>query len=131
MSPRSQEFMDQARERVTAARELLDAKHLEPAVSVAYYAMLNAARAVLSENDEHARTHGGTWHLFRQRYVVTDAFDQDLYTLAARAQKAREQGDYEAVTPDPQEAQTIVDGAGNFVIAVEAMTAPSDPDSTD
>jgi uncharacterized protein (UPF0332 family) len=124
VSPRSQEFMDQARERVVAARELFDANHLEPAVSVAYYAMLNAARAVLSEDDEHARTHGGAWHLFRQRYVVTGAFDQGLYTLATRAQKTREQGDYEAVTPDPEEAQTIVDGAGDFLIAVEAMTAP-------
>lgn len=124
MSPRSQEFMDQARDRLQLAEMALKTGHLEGAVSAAYYAMLYAARAVLSENDEHARTHRGTWHLFHQRYVVTDAFDQGLYALASRAQKTREQGDYEAVTPDPQEAQTIVDGAGDFVIAVEAMTAP-------
>jgi hypothetical protein len=28
-------------------------------------AMLYAARAALSEGDEHARTHRGTWNLFR------------------------------------------------------------------
>ncbi|MBW8060794.1 MAG: HEPN domain-containing protein, partial [Solirubrobacterales bacterium] len=33
---------------------------LAGAVSIAYYAMLYAARAALSEDDEHARTHGGT-----------------------------------------------------------------------
>lgn len=113
--------MDQARERTVAAQELLDAGHLEPAVSVAYYAMLNAARAALSEDDEHARTHRGTWHLFRERYVVTDAFDEKLHTLAASAQQARERGDYEAVTPDPAEAKKIVEGASTFTSAVERM----------
>lgn len=121
MSPRSEEFMDQARDRLALAREILDSGHLEGAVSAAYYGMLYAARAALSEQDEHARTHAGTWHLFRQRYVVTGAFDQHLYTLAHRAQKAREQGDYEAVTPEPEEATAIVEGAAAFVGGVERM----------
>lgn len=45
MSPRSLEFMEQARDRLSAARESLDAKHLGVAVSIAYYAMLYAARS--------------------------------------------------------------------------------------
>lgn len=113
--------MDQARDRVAMAREVLAAGHLEGAVSSAYYAMLYAARAALSESDEHARTHSGTWNLFRQRYVVTDAFDQDLYSLAHRAQAAREQGDYEAITPDPKKAESIVNGAADFLAAIEEM----------
>lgn len=121
MSPRSGEFMDQARDRVAAAREALGAGHLEVAVSAAYYAMLYAARAALSEDDEHARTHSGTWHLFRERYVTTGAFDEDLHSLAHRAQQAREGGDYEAITPEPEKAQEIVAGAGEFVAAVERM----------
>lgn len=119
MSPRSNEFMDQARDRVAMAREVLASGHLEGAVSAGYYAMLYAARAALSERDEYARTHRGTWHLFRDRYVTTDAFDQQLYELAQKSQTARERGDYEAVTPDRAEAQEIVDGAGNFIAAVE------------
>jgi uncharacterized protein (UPF0332 family) len=115
--------MDQARERLTAAREALDAGHLTVAVSVAYYAMLNAARAALSEQDEYARTHGGTWKLFRQRYVVTDAFDQSLFARAHQAQEAREQGDYEAVTPSADDARGHVESAGEFVAAVEQMLA--------
>ena len=74
MSPRSVEFMDQARDRAVIARVLLAAGHPEGAVSAAYYAMLYAARAALSEGDEYARTHGGTWHLFFERYVTTGAF---------------------------------------------------------
>ena len=123
MSPRSGEFMDQARDRVVAARQALAAGHAEVAVSAAYYAMLYAARAALSEQDEHARTHSGTWHLFRERCVTTGAFDEGLHSLAHQAQEAREGGDYEAITPEPRKAEAIVSGAGEFVAAVERMLA--------
>jgi uncharacterized protein (UPF0332 family) len=113
--------MDQARDRAVSARELLASGHLEVAVSAAYYAMLYAARAALSESDEYARTHGGTWHLFHERYVTTGAFDQHLHTLAQGAQRTRQEGDYEAVTPDRGEAERLVAGAANYVAAVEDM----------
>ena len=103
------------------AREVLTSGHLEGAVSAAYYAMLYAARAALSERDEYSRTHSGTWHLFHDRYVVTGAFDQHLHALAHRAQRAREGGDYEAITPERAEAETIVRGAAEYVAAVEKM----------
>jgi uncharacterized protein (UPF0332 family) len=115
--------MDQARDRVVSGRELLASGHLEVAVSAAYYAMLYAARAALSERDEYARTHGGTWHLFHERYVVNGAFDQHLHALAHDAQRTREGGDYEAITPDRGEAERIVAGAADYVAAVERMLA--------
>lgn len=121
MSPRSEEFMDQARDRAELARMALASEHLEGAVSAAYYAMLYAARAALSERDEYARTHGGTWHLFHERYVTTGAFDQDLHALAHRAQRAREGGDYEAVTPPRADAEAFVVGAADYIAAVEHM----------
>jgi uncharacterized protein (UPF0332 family) len=121
VSPRSQEFMEQARDRVAAAAQMLSAEHLEAAVSAAYYSMLYAARAALSEQGEHARTHRGTWNLFRSRYVVTDAFDAELFTLAQHAQAAREGGDYEAVRPSRAEADRYVSGAADFIAAVERM----------
>jgi len=121
VSPRSEEFIDQARDRAQLAREALAAGHREGAVSAAYYAMLYAARAALSEDDESARTHRGTWNAFRLRYVITDAFDAALLTLAQHAQAAREGGDYEAVTPSEEEARRYVDGAAEFLAAVERM----------
>jgi uncharacterized protein (UPF0332 family) len=115
--------MDQARDRARLAQEALASGHREGAVSAAYYAMLYAARAALSEHDEYARRHGGTWHLFHARFVATGAFDQQLHALAQQAQEAREQGDYEAIAPDPGEARRYVDGAAEFVAAVERMLA--------
>jgi uncharacterized protein (UPF0332 family) len=85
--------------------------------------MLYAARAALSERDEHARTHRGTWNLFRTTYVTTDAFDAKLFTLAQHAQAAREGGDYEAVKPSRDEAERYVAGAGEFLVAIERMLA--------
>jgi uncharacterized protein (UPF0332 family) len=121
VSPRSEEFVEQARDRLAAAREALVADHPGVAVSVAYYSMLYAARATLSEDDENARTHRGTWNLFRIKYVATDAFDAALFTLAQHAQVAREGGDYQAVTPSEDEAERYVAGAGDFLAAVEQM----------
>lgn len=123
MSPRSREFIEQARDRLAAASEALSADHRGVAVSVAYYSMLYAARATLSEDDENARTHRGTWNLFRIKYVATDAFDAALFTLAQHAQVAREGGDYQAVTPSQEEAESYVRGAGDFLEAVEQMLA--------
>lgn len=121
MSPRSEDFIESGRTRLLGARHALAAGDLDLAVSAAYYAMLYAARAALSEHDEHARRHGGTWNLFFQRFVTTGAFDQGLHNLAQRAQKSREGADYEAITPDPAEAQSYVEGAAEFIAAVERM----------
>jgi len=121
VSPRSEEFVEQARDRLAAAREALAAGHRGVAVSVAYYSMLYAARATLSEDDENARSHRGTWNLFRIKYVTTDAFDAALFTTAQHAQVAREGGDYAAVTPSEEEARRYVEGATDFLAAVERM----------
>lgn len=121
MSPRSEGFMDQARDRVELARMAFGTGHLEAAVSAAYYAMLYAARAALSEHEEYARRHGGTWGLFHQRFVATGAFDQHLHALAQQAQEAREGADYEAKTPPAEEAKRYVEGAAEFVAAIERM----------
>jgi uncharacterized protein (UPF0332 family) len=119
--------MDQARDRVALARMALASGHLEGAVSAASYAMLYAARAALSEHDEYARSHGGTWHLFRKRFVLGGAFDQRHYQLAQEAQEAREGGDYEAITPDRGKAEEIVAGAAEFITAIEGVTAEETP----
>jgi uncharacterized protein (UPF0332 family) len=113
--------MDQARDRLAVAQEVIESGHPAAATSSAYYAMLNAARAALSERDEHAKTHAGAWTLFSSTFVATGEFDQELSALARRAKTARERGDYEAAPPTSEEASGYVDGATRFLAAVEAM----------
>lgn len=114
--------MDTAVARLALARVGLAA---DPAgaLSAAYYAALNAARAALSERDRYARTHGGTWHLFRDEFVSTGAFDAQLAAAAAALQKQREAADYEAARPSEGDAAAALETAERFVGAVQAMLA--------
>jgi uncharacterized protein (UPF0332 family) len=131
MSPRSEEFMEQARDRLADAQAILRTAHPAVVVSAAYYGMLYAARAALSERGEFAKTHSGTWTLFSQVFVAPGAFDQSLSALARRAKDAREQGDYEAAPPTAEEAAEYVNGAGEFIAAIESMLTGSEPKRED
>lgn len=124
--------MDEARDRLEVARQVVKSGHPGSVVNAAYYAMLNAARAALSERGEHAKTHSGTWTLFSATFVATGEFDRDLSVLARKAKDAREKGDYEAAPPSAQEAAEFVAGAAEFVTAIESLLLDAgDPDSTD
>ncbi len=123
MSPRSAEFLARARDGAASARTLVGAGHAATAVSTAYYSMLYAARAALSERDRHARSHAGTWALFREEFVVSGQFDAEFAQAAQRAQARREASDYAAESFDVSEAAELVATAERFVAAVERLTA--------
>ena len=93
------------------------------AVSAAYYAMLYAARAALSERERYAKTHSGTWSLFRETFVQDGRFDPVLVRKADQTQELREAGDYDARAVSQQEAATVPAHAEEFVQAVERMLA--------
>jgi uncharacterized protein (UPF0332 family) len=115
--------MTEARERLQSARDSLEADHAGTAASAAYYAMLYAARAALSEQDKRAKTHRGIWHVFREQFVLPGRFEQETLTMAQRAQSIREQSDYEAESPTADEAAHMLGQAEEFVAAVEQMLA--------
>lgn len=121
MSPRSEEFMQQARDRLADAEAILGTAHPAVVVSAAYYGMLYAARAALSERGEFAKTHSGTWTLFSQVFVAPGEFDRRLSALARRAKDAREEGDYEAAPASPEEAAELVKGTAEFIGAIEEL----------
>lgn len=123
MSPRSEEFMASAHERVHAARAALAAGFPSVAVSAAYYAALYAARAALSEEDQYAKTHRGVWKLFGERFVSSERFDPELYAAARRIQELREAGDYDAREISVEQAQAVVTDVESFVGGVVEMLA--------
>jgi len=113
--------MQQARDRLTDAQAIIGTAHSAVVVSAAYYGMLYAARAALSERGEFAKTHSGTWTLFSQVFVAPGEFDQQLSALARRTKDAREEGDYEAAPPSAEEAAEFVKGAAEFIAAIERL----------
>jgi uncharacterized protein (UPF0332 family) len=113
--------MAEARRALQAAHVLLDSPVASRAVSDAYYAMLYAARAALSEEDLSAKTHRGTWDLFHRTFVAAGRFDQHLLADARSVQREREDADYDAIPSSPADARRIVELAERFVVAIEAM----------
>ena len=120
MSPRSAEFLNAARRRLIAANGAVE-DDAATALSAAYYAMLYAARAALSERDTYAKTHVGIWHEFRRAFVESGLFDADLLTEAQKVQPERERADYEAWLPPEDEAWRVIEIARTFFAAVEAL----------
>lgn len=125
MSPRSAEYLDEARRRLRTARAALGVDDPGGAASAAYYAMLYAARAALSEEDRQARTHAGNWGAFRESFVATGRFSEQAFRRGPYAQELREAGDYQARAPSREAAQAIVVDAERFVAEVGAMIDPA------
>lgn len=128
MSPRSAEFMEAGRRRLALARTALKTDP-SGALSAAYYAMLYAARAALSERDIHARTHAGTWHELRRVFGETGLLDLELIAEAQRVQPEREQSDYDAWTAPAEEAERVIELAERFIEAVGSATDDQPPQS--
>lgn len=118
MTPRSEEFAAEARERLAAARDSLDHNHYSAAVGLAYYAMLYATRAALSERDLHAKTHTGTWSLFSKEFVKGGSFDRALASKAHDVERLRYGADYDAADISREQADTALENAQRFVEAV-------------
>jgi uncharacterized protein (UPF0332 family) len=115
--------MASAKERVRAAEAALASGFPSVAVSAAYYAALYAARAALSEEDRHAKTHTGVWGLFGESFVSSGRFDSQLFAEARRVQELREAADYDAREIADEQAREIVAAAESFVSGVAAMLA--------
>jgi uncharacterized protein (UPF0332 family) len=113
--------MARAHDQLAAARASLSSGFPPAALSLAYYAMLYAARAALSEEDRYAKTHAGTWLLFERTFAETNRFDRDLFRSAQRTLPVRLETDYEARDVTPSEAQGVIELAGRFVKAIEAL----------
>lgn len=110
-----------AHERLTGARASLQAASPSSAVSLAYYAILYAARAALSEEDKNAQTQRGTWKLFRESFVESEGFDRELFERAQATQRDREAADYDAQRVSDERAQEVVALAERFAAAVEEL----------
>ncbi len=129
MSPRSDELIEAARRRLAAASVVVD-QDPSAALSAAYYAMLYAARAALSERDVTAKTHRGVWHELRRVFVETGELDADLASAVQKIQPEREQADYDAWFAPAADATNAIELAQRFLAAIEELGGPSQSEDT-
>lgn len=121
---RTREYLTVARRHLADAHLIAGSGSAEAVIHDAYYAALNAARALLSEDDRFARGHGGTWNAILERYVEAGRMDASLPSRAAALQEKREQADYGPRTPaEPFPHFESADGAEALEVAKSFLAA--------
>lgn len=117
VSERTEEYLRDARECLAGAQALLEAEVHNRAISEAYHAMFLAAGAALSEEDEFARSHDGTWHLHHDVFVRTGRFPADLHAGARQTETWRLDVDYRGGRYSVDQATETVELAERFLTA--------------
>lgn len=109
-----------AEERHADARHLFEGERYSGAVSSSYYAVFNAAKALLIEEDSRPKTHQGVsselGRLFR------DELEPETTRRYSRLQTQRERADYDPGEDfDRDEARSAVRFSEKFVSGVQEM----------
>jgi uncharacterized protein (UPF0332 family) len=114
-------LVTRARAAARSARLLLDEGDTIGAVSRAYYAMFDLARAALHDIDPKlaaAKTHATIISRFSKHMVQDRGFPQNLGRALRRAFDARLVADYSDTATTIEEAKEVVDAMDEFLAAV-------------
>jgi hypothetical protein len=115
-------LVEMAKENLQSAHLQLKEGFLRGAVSSAYYAAFNIAKAVLIKNGKVSKTHSGTLRLFGQEFVKKGKIDKKYGQLLNNLLEERTEADYEALrTFRRSEAEEAISLANDFVEAVKKL----------
>lgn len=126
MDPNRRELIDaelrNARERLRAARSLLDAGLTPDTISRAYYAAFHAAKAALTLHGLHAESHVGLRTLFGLNLVDKKVVDRRLGKILVELSERRESADHDVWSGmDIEDARKSVQDASEFIETIEAL----------
>lgn len=122
MTAVQQALLEKARRALAAARAGVARDDAETAINRAYYATFYAAQAALDTFDEHPKTHTGVLRRFQHHFVQPGRLPLATGGILAHAFDLRQRADYDAfATFETRRASDLVDDAGQFVQAVEAL----------
>jgi len=114
--------LESAREKLSAAGDLLEKRHYKDSVSRSYYAIFTAARALLATKRLDSSKHSGVIALFNQHFVKTGAVPKVASKWLERAKLYREQADYgDFYIVSAQEAEAQVQSAREFIEEIETV----------
>lgn len=121
---RIKEIIRKSHQRLTSADALLKIGNYADSISRSYYAVLDAARAVLINDKIYPKSHAGTIAQFHQRYIKTKKISEKFGKMLSTIEKARTEADYEfEVSFTKSEAKQKLDQAKGFVKQVEEYLA--------
>jgi len=116
----SRDLMEKAKEKLQAARLLIDANLFGDSISRSYYAILHAADAALATKGFVAKSHEGTESLFGFHFMRSGLVDAKFKGLIKQTHKLRNQADYQhQVRFTRDDAERWFQRAQEFVAAID------------
>jgi len=111
--------LKRARQHLKSARELLINEDFADSVSRSYYAIFQAARALLATEQLESRKHSGVIALFNRYFVKTGKVDKQLGVVLKDARRSREMAEYSDLAEFAREdAEGQIQDAEKFIQAV-------------
>lgn len=87
--------LDSAKERLEVSAEMIETGRYKISISNSYYAIFNAARALLAEREIDFKKHSAVISYFRREYVKSGIFDVKFSDYIGDAFDSRNNCDYE------------------------------------
>jgi uncharacterized protein (UPF0332 family) len=113
--------LKRSKQHLKSARDLLRNDDFADSVSRSYYAIFQAARALLALEGTESRKHSGVISLFNRHFVKTGKVDRRLGVIVKDARRSREMADYtELAEFSPEDAEAQLADAEAFVGVIEA-----------
>ena len=125
------DYRRQAKLSARTAHLALEAGDVVSALSRAYYAMFDGARAMLAVTDPEfasAKTHATVLRRFSKHIVKEGGFDRKYSRMLRKAFEIRQLSDYDADPPAAGQAAEILQMMDDFIAAVEAKLADDTSD---
>ena len=81
--------LENAKERLTAAKVLLESGNYKDSIGRSYYAMFTAVRALLAKDGIDYSKHAGVISYFQKEYIKTEQFDKKYSKYLSQAFQIR------------------------------------------
>ena len=114
--------LKRAKDHLKSARDLLAADDFADSVSRSYYAVFQAARALLAIEGLESRKHSGVVSLFNRHFVKPGRVEKHIGAILKDAWRQREIADYSDVADFTRdEAQRLLRDAEIFVATIDRL----------
>ena len=124
--------LKRAKQHLKSARDLLCNDDFADSVSRSYYAIFQAARALLALEGTESRKHSGVISLFNRLFVKTGKVGKRLGAIVKDARRSREMADYtELAEFSREDADGQIADAEAFIREVETLIAKESRSETE
>jgi len=114
--------LKRARQHLKSARDLLVNEDFADSISRSYYAIFQAARALLATEQLESRKHSGVIALFNRHFIKTGKMDKQFGVVLKDARRSREMADYSDLAEFAREdAEDQLRDAEMFIQAVAKL----------